>query len=586
MKNLSTVSGHIASKSIWKMVTHIFQFGIIIVSFMGLLTSCEGKQNPKFLNVGLPEEPRTLNIWLASDAHSKKILSLIHQPLYLRDPDTFSLIPWLAAGEPEFHPDTVSYTVRLKPAKWSDGSEVTSADVAFTANLIKEFRVPRYYSEWDFVTKIETPDKTTVRFFLEEPKAIFLTRTLTSWIIQKKEWLPIVQKAKTQQKPLKALLNQEIEKPVGSGPFVLKEWRRGAFLHLQKNNNFFGKNQPINGRQLGPFVDNIIFNIYGTADVAILALKKGNIDMFWWGIQPGYLEDLREQKDIQLFFNEKSGVYFMGFNLRKMPFDDAGLRQAIAVLIDKEFIISRILQGYGTRMDSIVPPGNKYWFCSDVPRYGEGLNQNDRIKKAHQILHDAGYTWEVSPVDKNGYVVPGKGLRMPDGRLMEKFTILTPPADYDPLRAMSGMMIQEWLRAMGMPAFSKPMAFGALLEQVKGRRDFDAFILGYGKLSLDPDYLRNFFHSANDKERGWNMSGYKNKTFDQMADKSASEMNPENRKNLVWEMQKIIMTDVPYVPIYNPTLIEAVRKNTFTGWVNMVDGIGNIWSFCQVKPNS
>ena len=50
-------------------------------------------------------------------------------------------------------------------------------------------------------------------------------------------------------------------------------------------------------------------------------------------------------------------------------------------------------------------------------------------------------------------------------------------------------------------------------------------------------------------------------------------------------MQKIIMADVPYIPIYNPALIEAVRKDTFRGWVETLDGIGNIWSFCLIKPN-
>jgi ABC-type transport system substrate-binding protein len=136
-----------------------------------------------------------------------------------------------------------------------------------------------------------------------------------------------------------------------------------------------------------------------------------------------------------------------------------------------------------------------------------------------------------------------------------------------------------------MPAFSQPMAFGALLTQVKGRHEFDAFIMGYGRLSMDPDYLRNFFHSANDKERGWNMSGYKNPEFDRIADKSADEMDPIKRKKLVYKMQKIIMADVPYIPIYNPTLIEAVRKDTYRGWVETLDGIGNLWSFCLVKPN-
>jgi peptide/nickel transport system substrate-binding protein len=566
------------------LIRKVILFIHIVILFL-LPLSCGKQQGHAILKIGLHEEPKTLNIWLASDANSKRILSLIYQPLYLRDPETFDLIPWLAEDQPEFHPDTISYTVHLKQAKWSDGSELTSKDVAFTANLIKEFKIPRQYSVWKFIKKIETPDKHTVIFYLSRPKAIFQDRILTTRIVQEKEWSQIVGNAKKQKQPLRFLLNYKIETPVGCGPFVLIEWQKGAYLHLKKNAYFFGKDKRINGRLIGPYIDDILFKIYGTSDIAILALKKGSIDMFWWGIQPGYLKNLQQNKEIKVFFNNKSALYFMGFNVRKKPFDDVNLRRAIAVLIDKEFIISRILQGYGIRMDSIVPPADKYWFCSDVNCYGSGLDRKERIKKAYQILRNAGYTWEVPPVDKNGHVVPGKGIRLPDGQPMEQFTILTPPADYDPLRAMSGLMIQEWLRAMGMPAFSKPMAFGALLEEIKGRHEFDAFILGYGSLSLDPDYLRNFFLSSNDKPRGWNMSGYKNLHFDQLADQSASEMNPEKRKKLIWKMQKILMEDVPYIPLYDPTLIEAVRKDTFSGWVNMVDGIGNIWSFCEVKPN-
>jgi peptide/nickel transport system substrate-binding protein len=561
---------------------------ILFIHFFIILLlplSCGKQPDHHFLKIGLHEEPKTLNIWLASDANSNKILSLIYQPLYLRDPETLSLIPWLADGEPEYDPGTTSYTVHLKPAKWSDGSDVTSKDVAFTADLIKEFRVPRYYSNWEFIKKVETPDSHTVRFYLEEPKAIFLTRTLTSAIVSIKEWANIAQVARTKQKPLIALINHKIEKPIGCGPFVLKKWQRGTYVHLQKNRFFFGLGQNIGGRILGPYVNDLLFKIYGTDDVAILALKKGSIDVFLWGIQAGYIDDLKQQKDIQIFYSKKSAVYFMGFNLRSPPFSDVNLRRAIAVLIDKEFIISRILQTYGIPMDCIVPPGNQSWYCSDVSRYGEGMNRDDRIKKAYHILKKAGYTWEEPPVDGGGRVVPGKGIRLPNGQLMKNFTILTPPADYDPNRAMSGMMIQEWLRALGMPALSQPMAFGALLTQVKGRHEFDAFIMGYGKLSMDPDYLRIFFHSSNDKERGWNMSGYKNPEFDRIADQSASEMDPKQRKKLIFKMQKIIMTDLPYIPIYNPTLIEAIRNDTFMGWVETLDGIGNLWSFCLIKPN-
>jgi peptide/nickel transport system substrate-binding protein len=556
---------------------------MLFLLFLGM--SCAERNATHILKIGLPEEPRTLNIWLASDTNSHKVLSQIYQPLYNRDPDTLKLIPWLAEGEPVFDAETLSYTVRIKPAKWSDGSELTSEDVAFTGRLINDFRIPRYVSRWNFIKKIETPDKHTVRFYLKKPKVIFLSRTLTTSIVQKREWIKIVEKARSSEKPLATLLNHKIEKPVGTGPFVLKEWRQGAYLFLQKNKYFFGTGRKISGRILGPHIDGIIFKIYGTSDAAILALKKGSIDMFWWSIQAGYLEDLKRQKDIQIFSNEKSGFYYLGFNVRKPPFNDVHLRHAVATLIDKDFIITRVLQGLGSKMSSIVPPGNRFWHCPDMPQYGEGLSQKERIKKAYEILRKAGYTWQVPPINGEGKVVNGKGIGMPNGQLMEKFTILTPPADYDPLRAMSGMIIQEWLRMLGIPAFAKPMAFGSLIQQVKGRHQFDSFILGYGGLDIDPDWMRNFFHSSNDKARGWNMSGYQNPDFDRISEESANALDREKRQKLIWKMQKMILQDVPYIPLYNPKLIEAVRTDKFSGWVETLEGIGNPWSFCEVRPN-
>jgi ABC-type transport system substrate-binding protein len=128
------------------------------------------------------------------------------------------------------------------------------------------------------------------------------------------------------------------------------------------------------------------------------------------------------------------------------------------------------------------------------------------------------------------------------------------------------------------------MSFGALLENVSVRRDFNAYILGYGNLSPDPDYVRAFYHSRNDKVRGSNKSGFRNPDFDRIADESAGAMDPNERQKLIWEMQEIISSDVPVVPLYNPKLIEAVRTDRFKGWVEMLNGIGNIWSFCQLQP--
>jgi len=563
--------------------TILLIFLLACLSISGMLTSPAKADH--ILKVGLSEEPKTLNIWLASDRWSGRVLSLMYQRLYMRDPDTLELIPWLAEKDPAYDEGTLSYTVKLRPAKWSDGSELTSEDVAFTGRLIKEFKVPRYRARWQFVKKIETPDKHTVKFYLEKPMAVFLARTLTTPIVQKKEWAEHVEAARKTEKPLATLQNRKIESPVGTGPFVLKEWRQGGFLYVQKNQHFFGKGKKISDRLLGPYIDGIIFKFYGTSDAAILALKKGSIDMFWWGIQAGYLEDLKKEEDIRLFSNERSALYYWGFNLRKSPFNDVNLRRAVATLIDKDFIVSRILQGQGVAMSSVIPPGNKFWHCPDLPQYGKGLPKEDRIKMAYEILKKAGYTWELPPVNEAGEVVKGEDIRLPNGEPMEKFTILTPPADYDPLRAMSGMIIQEWLKEVGMPAAAKPMALGSLLQKVNSERDFDAFILGYGRLDLDPDWLRRFFHSSEDRKRGGNKAGYHNKQFDRIAEESAAAMDREKRRELVWQMQKIILQDVPFIPLYNPGLIEAVREGQFSGWVETLEGIGNLWSFCQLKAS-
>lgn len=564
-------------------VLKIFLFGAVLQMFLYAGPGSSEALAENMFKIGLLHEPKTLNIWLASDRWSRKVLSQLYQPLYIREPASLNLVPWLAADEPVYDPATLSYTIKLRPSKWSDGSELTSEDVAFTGRFIKKFKVPKYLSLWEFVKKIETPDKHTVRFFLKDPKAIFLTRTLTTPIVQKKEWAKVYASLESAKNPIEKLSRYPIDKPVSSGPFVLKEWKLGEYLLLESNNRFFGKGKTIAGKLLGPNIDGIVFKFFHTSDAAFPALEKGEIDMFWWGLQQENRESLQQKQNIQLYTNKRSALYYLGFNLRKKPFNDINFRQAVATLIDKDDIIGSVLHGDAFKMDSIVPFGNRFWYYPGVAKYGEGLSREARVRKAYEILSNAGYTWEMPPLDADGNLVEGKRIILPDGSPMRKVTILTPTADYDSQRFSAGMMIQNWLKMVGIPASSKPMEFGSLINRVKERHHFDLFVLGYGKLSLDPDYLRSFFHSRNDRPRGWNMSGYKNPDFDRIADESAGVMDVEKRRELIWKMQAIIMRDVPYLPLYNPRLTEGVRIDKFTGWVEMLDGIGNIWSFCRIR---
>jgi peptide/nickel transport system substrate-binding protein len=557
--------------------------GILILAVL-IFSSCQKSQGKSFLKIGVPEEPRSLNLWLGTDANSNKILSLIYQPLYHRDPETLEIIPWLARENPVFDKEALTYTVKLRAAKWSDGSDFTSQDVLFTKQLFFDFKIPRYYSKWKIIKKLEAPDAHTIVFHLKKPSAIFMSRVMTAPMVSKKEWENVAREALTREKPLRSLQDHSVEKPLGTGPFILAEYKKGAYIHMQKNPYFFGIGLKIGNHLLGPYVKDLLFSIYGTSDVAILALKKGDIDYYWWDIQPGYIKDLKEQTNIDLYFNKKSALYYLGFNLRKPPFNDKVLRQAIATVIDKEFILTRILQDFGTPMHSIVPSGNHFWHNPGVRKYGYEKNHDQRIKIAYEMLKNAGYSWDIPPINGDGKIVTPSDIRLPTGEKMEKFVILTPPADYDPKRAFAGTMIQEWIRELGMPAFARPMAFNSLLDTVKGKHEFDAFVLGYGKLNLDPDYLRAFFYSKNDKPRGWNMSGYKNPEFDRIADIQRTLIDTEKRKEIILKMQEILLEDIPYLPLYNPHIIEAAFNERFKGWVSKVNGIGNIWSLCVVKP--
>ncbi|MBW2669655.1 MAG: ABC transporter substrate-binding protein [Deltaproteobacteria bacterium] len=564
--------------------TKIFFRGIVLALVIYVALGTPNVRGGDVLRVGLLQEPKTLNIWMASDSWSRKVLEQLYQPLYIREPKRLKLVPWLAKDNPVYDPVMISYTIKLRPAKWSDGSELTSEDVAFTGRFIKEFRVPLYYSNWRFIKKIETPDKHTVRFYLKEPKAIFLTRTLTTPVVQKKEWLQVAANARKTENPLGNVMEYPVERPVSSGPFVLNDWKARVSLFLERNTHFFGKGQTIGGKVLGPHIDGILFKIFRNSEAAVFALKNNRIDMFWWSIAPEHLEGLLKDENIEFYLNERSALRYIGFNVRKRPFSDINFRRAVATLIDRDYIITELLNYNAVKMYSIVPPGNTFWYNSNVPKYGEGLSRESRRRRAYEILKRAGYTWEVPPVDINGNLGEGKGIILPDGSLMKEFTILTPTPDYGPQRAAIGKTIVRWVKIMGIPARVKPMEFGSLIQQIKNRHQFDLFVLGYGKLSLDPDYLRTFFHSRNDKPSGWNMSGYKNPYYDRISDESASAMNIERRKKLVWNMQNIILRDVPYYPLYNPKMIEGVRKDRFRGWVEMLGGIGNMWSFSQIRP--
>ena len=559
-----------------------------------------------YLKVGFLSEPEHLNPFRATDAWTNKVLRLIHQPLYRIDPASQKLIPWLAADQPIYDPKKMTVTFHLVKMQWDDGMEFNAEDVVFTAEIFKKFQFPRYSAYWEFVKKIEAIDERTVQITLERPMAVLFTRILTTWIVQKRKWEPIVREANDRLKEVRDSGNakskmggNEIESALkearriiqahtvkrltGLGPFKFIEWKKGRYIRLVKNDRFFGQGKTIEGRRLGPYIDGIMFKVYDGLAQATLALRNGVIDFLWKGVSQGLVEDLIQNPNIQVSMSMDSGYRYLGLNLHKAPMSDSSFRRALSYLIDKDFIVKRILHSHGEELDSVVPPWNNFYFNPNTPAYGQGMDRDKRIREAYRILAKSGYRWKKPPIDHGGSIQIAQGLIMPNGNEMPPLTILTPTADYDTEMAFSGRVIQGWLQEFGITVLWKPMIFGRLIKKIRDERDFDMFVLGWRSLSVDPDYLRRFFHSGYIPPNGRNYTGYSNSEFDRLADLQTETMDRQARRKIVIDLQSQLMADLPYIPLYVPHRMEGFRTDRFEGWTIRLGGVGNIWSFCLLK---
>ncbi|MBI4416908.1 MAG: hypothetical protein HY557_07995, partial [Euryarchaeota archaeon] len=164
------------------------------------------------------------------------------------------------------------------------------------------------------------------------------------------------------------------------------------------------------------------------------------------------------------------------------------------------------------------------------------------------------------------------------------FVILTPQADYDPVRAAAGAMIADAMRQVGLNAASKPTAFGEIVNRITVH-DFDLYILGWRIGGTDPDYLFNFFHSSQ-AAAGQNYPGFNNAQYDQVIDDSRRELDRTTRRALIFQAQLILAEQRPYDVLYYRTNIEGYRQDRFVNWTVASGSIWNFWSLQGIQPPS
>ena len=414
----------------------------------------------------------------------------------------------------------------------------------------------------------------TVVFHLSQPYPLFYQITLGNTIIPEHIWIHHIVSAGTGDSDDMQLDMSWVDDPqatIGTGEFKFIEWKPGNYVKIGVYTHYWGKGMSTRWKgQNWPwypkYVKTITFRIYNTLDTAVLALKKGEVHYIDWSIPPGYYNQLKTDPNIGTTIVNDQGFFYLAFNMRKEPMSDLSFRTAVAHAIDKDYIVTTLMQGYGTK--GTVPisiTSGAYVNTSAIP-------PDFDMNAAAQVLDNAGYK-----VGSDGW------RHSPDGSPIKE-TILTPPKDYDPIRAEAGLMIQANLQKLQLNVQSSPTDFDTIVSKAFVQVQFDMYILGWAVGSFPETYLEDFFASWNAAPVGYNTPGYSNPKVDNLLIKIRTEMDTAKRIQEVKDVEGILVHDLPYDTLYYRKNIMSYRKDIWQGWVAAFGTIWNGFSLNVLAP--
>jgi peptide/nickel transport system substrate-binding protein len=414
---------------------------------------------------------------------------------------------------------TISF--HLKPdLKWADGHALTSADVLFTWQKVtdEKTRTP-YGSDFKLVTKAETPDAHTFRVSYDQPYA----PALDTWA-----GLHILPKHLLQDQDINT--TAFARKPVGSHYYQLDNWKNGQYLKLTRNPN---------ATQGQAKITHLMSRIIPDKAAQFLELSADNIDSM--GLNPIQYARIfpakpELNKNIALYKELGNSYTYLGFNLKRKPFDDIRVRQAINYAINKQEIIDGVLLGLGEPVASPYKPGTR-WSNPALKPYPYDPS------KAKALLKAAGY----ADSDDDGILdKDGKPFR---------FEILT---NQNKEREMTGVLIQRRLKEIGIDANIRVLEWASFLGRFIKPKEFDVVVLGWS-LSLDPDQY-SIWHSSQQAPGQFNFISYNNPRADQLLVAGRLELDADKRMKIYHEFSKILLEDSPIVYLSAGYGLSAIHK--------------------------
>lgn len=456
------------------------------------------------LRFSLGGEVSVLNPILSTDTASSAVEGTIFTGM-VKVNEKLEIIPDLAERW-EVSKDGKVWTFRLRrDVKWHDGVPFTAEDVKFTFDSVLNPKVNSVRRS-DYIIdgkpiQFKAVDKYTLQAILPKPFAPFLVHAAMSVI------------------PKHLLDGKEINtaafnrRPVGTGPFIFKEWRSGDHVTVARNPGYYG------GK---PLLKEIVYKIIPDENSSLVALEAGEVDES--GIPPKDYKRMKTVKGVNVYEYDVLLYTYLGLNLANPKFSDKRVRQALAYATDKNQLVSLIHRGLAS--PAYAPSAPVSWaYSDDVPKY------HYNPEKAKKLLKEAG----------------AEDL---------EFTILVNQGNKE--REKAAVILQQQYKKVGVKVNVRVLEWSALLKVInapKDPKDFDAVIIGWS-LGLDPDGY-SIWHSSQ-YPKGFNFIKYRNPEVDKLLEQGRTTVDRSKRKKIYAKLWKAIAEDQPYIFLWYPKAVAGV----------------------------
>ena len=472
------------------------------------------------LTLGILSEPPTMDPRVSGSAEASDLMINLFDSLVALDRQTGELKPGLATAW-QATPDGKTYTFTLRTGvKFHDGTPFNADAVKYTYDSIvdptlKSLSAIGALGPYD---STEVVDEQTVKVNFKSAYAPFLNN-VTSTILA-----PVSPTAAKTAGPANFGI-----KPVGTGPFMFKEWQQKISMTFVKNPDYAW---PVGTYQHtgAAYLDQIVIKFIPEATTLNGALTSGQINITD-GVQPQQVKTLRANSSFQVLLPSVPGVpQILPINATKSPTDDLQVRQAILYAIDRKTLVNTLW--FGTVKVAYGPLSSSTWsYDSKV----ETMYPYDP-QKAAQLLDAAGWTKGSS------------GVREKNGQQLELAYI----TDNSSIDSQAGQLVQSYLTDAGMKVNLQVLEYAATAaDYLAGKHN----IARIGYTGVDPYVLTTTFSSRNITGTNFNRTMKPDATLDKMLDDATAEMDRTKRQQDYIAIQEYIMNQALMIPLWEQTVL-------------------------------